>query len=99
MEADALIRHARAAAGLTQADLARRLGTSQPAIVKLERPGANPTVRTLDRVLRATGHRLELFAPTWSPAVDESLIRKQLEPPPAERCVIWSGIQRRSVNS
>jgi transcriptional regulator with XRE-family HTH domain len=85
MEPDALIRHARGAAGLTQADLARRLGTSQPAIVKLERPGANPTVRTLDRVLRATGHQLELSAPTWSPDIDESLIRKQLELPPAER--------------
>jgi transcriptional regulator with XRE-family HTH domain len=85
MEADALIREARNAAGLTQADLGRRLGTSQPAVVKLERPGANPTVRTLDRVLRATGHRLELAAPAWSPGVDESLIRQQLELPPAER--------------
>jgi transcriptional regulator with XRE-family HTH domain len=85
MEADALIRQARGAAGLTQADLARRLGMSQPAIVKLERAGANPMVRTLDRVLRATGHRLELAAPAWSPGVDESLIRKQLELPPAER--------------
>jgi transcriptional regulator with XRE-family HTH domain len=85
MEADALIRDARTAAQLTQAELARRLGTSQPAIVKLERPGANPTVRTLDRVLRATGHRLELRAPTWSPGVDESLIRRQLALPPAER--------------
>jgi transcriptional regulator with XRE-family HTH domain len=85
MEADTLIRNARTDAGLTQAQLARRLGTSQPAIVKLERPGANPTVRTLDRVLRATGHRLELTAPTWTPAVDESLIRQQLALPPAER--------------
>ena len=79
IEPNALIREARTAAGLTQAQLARRLGTSQPAVVKLERPGANPTVRTLDRVLRATGHRLELAAPTWSPGVDESLIREQLE--------------------
>jgi transcriptional regulator with XRE-family HTH domain len=85
MEADALIRDARTAAQLTQAELARRLGTTQPAIVKLERPGANPTVRTLDRVLRATGHRLELRAPTWAPGVDESLIRRQLALPPAER--------------
>jgi transcriptional regulator with XRE-family HTH domain len=85
VEADALIRHARGAAGLTQAELARRLGTSQPAIVKLERAGANPTVRTLDRVLRATGHHLELSAPIWSSGVDESLIRKQLDLPPAER--------------
>jgi transcriptional regulator with XRE-family HTH domain len=85
MEADALVRRARSDAHLTQAELARKLGMSQPAIVKLERPGANPTVRTLDRVLRATGHRLELDAPSWSPGVDESLIRQQLELPPAER--------------
>jgi transcriptional regulator with XRE-family HTH domain len=85
MEPDALIRAARAEAKLTQAQLARRLGTSQPAIVKLERPGANPTVRTLDRVLRATGHHLELSAPPWSPGIDESLIRKQLALAPAER--------------
>ncbi|HEY7618883.1 MAG TPA: helix-turn-helix domain-containing protein [Solirubrobacteraceae bacterium] len=85
MDADALVRRARTDAKLTQAELARRLGTSQPAVVKLERPGANPTVRTLDRVLRATGHRLELGAPAWSPGIDESLIRKQLELSPAER--------------
>jgi transcriptional regulator with XRE-family HTH domain len=85
MEADALVRRARTEAKLTQAELARRLGTSQPAIVKLERRGANPTVRTLDRVLRATGHRLELDAPSWSPGIDESLIRQQLALPPAER--------------
>jgi hypothetical protein len=45
----------------------------------------NPTVRTLDRVLRATGHRLELSAPTWSPGATSSLIRMQLALPPAER--------------
>jgi transcriptional regulator with XRE-family HTH domain len=85
VEADALIRRARDAAQLTQAELARRLGMSQPAIAKLERPGANPTVRTLDRVLRATGHRLQLIAPVWSTGVDVSLIRGQLALAPAER--------------
>jgi transcriptional regulator with XRE-family HTH domain len=85
MEADALVRRARRDAKLTQAQLARRLGMSQPAVVKLERPGANPTVRTLDRVLRATGHQLELRAPEWTPSVDESLIRQQLALEPAER--------------
>lgn len=70
---------------MTQAELADRLGTSQPAVAKLERPGANPTVETLDRVLRATGHRLTLDAPARVPGVDESLIRKQLELTPAER--------------
>ncbi len=54
-------------------------------MAKLERPGANPTVDTLDRALWATGHRLTLDAPARRPGVDESLIRRQLELSPAER--------------
>jgi transcriptional regulator with XRE-family HTH domain len=61
-EAATLLREARYAAGLTQASLAERLDVSQAAIAKLERKGANPTVETLDNVLRATGHRLQLSA-------------------------------------
>jgi transcriptional regulator with XRE-family HTH domain len=80
-----LLREARRSAGLTQADLARRLGISQAAVAKLERPGANPTVDTLDRALWATGHRLALDAQPRSAGVDESLIRRQLELSPAER--------------
>jgi transcriptional regulator with XRE-family HTH domain len=94
MEAYALIRAARAEAKLTQAQLARRLGTSQPAIVKLERPGANPTVRTLDRVLRATGHRLEISSPTWSPSVDETQLRERLRLTPAQRLAAFQASQR-----
>jgi transcriptional regulator with XRE-family HTH domain len=68
-----LLREARYAAGLTQAALAERLDVSQAAIAKLERKGANPTVDTLDNVLWATGHRLELSAaPTHQPDADES---------------------------
>ena len=97
MDADALIRNARIEAGLTQAQLARRLGTSQPAIVKLERPGANPTVRTLDRVLRATGHRLELTSPTWLSGVDESQLRERLGLTPAERVAAFQASQRNLI--
>ncbi len=85
MRPDLLIRDARRAAGLTQAALAASLGVSQSAIAKLEREGANPTVQTLDRVLRATGHRLQLIAPAWGDGVDESLIRQALKRTPAER--------------
>lgn len=86
MRPDLLIRDARRAAGLTQAELAARLGVSQSAIAKLEREGSNPTVETLDRVLRPTGHRLQLIAPAWSTGVDISLIRQALERrTPAER--------------
>lgn len=84
-EAAALIRKARSEAGLSQAALAQRLGVSQAAIAKLERSGSNPTVDTLDDVLWAAGHRLQLAAPMRQPGVDESLIRQQLELPPAER--------------
>lgn len=80
-----LLRGARRQAGLSQAELARRLGVSQAAVAKFERPGANPTVETLDRVLWATGHRLTLDAPARRYGVDESLIRRQLERTPAER--------------
>ena len=85
MDAAALIRWARHEAGLTQQELARRLRMSQPALAKLERAGANPTVATLDRTLRATGRRLTLDAPPWQPSIDESLVRKQLELTPEQR--------------
>jgi transcriptional regulator with XRE-family HTH domain len=84
-ESASLLKDARRQAGLTQVELARRLGVSQAAVAKLERPGANPTVETLDDALWETGHRLTLTAPARRPGVDESLIRQQLELSPAER--------------
>lgn len=94
MRPDLLIRDARRAAGLTQAQLAAHLGVSQSAIAKLEREGSNPTVETLDRTLRATGHRLQLIAPAWGSAVDEpgpsidvSLVRQHLRLDPGQRIV------------
>jgi transcriptional regulator with XRE-family HTH domain len=84
MRPDLLIRDARRAAGLTQAQLAARLGVTQSAIAKLEREGSNPTVETLDRVLRPTGHRLQLIAPAWG-NIDTSLIRQAMQRTPEER--------------
>jgi transcriptional regulator with XRE-family HTH domain len=80
-----ILKAARRRAGLTQTELARRLGVSQAAVAKLESPRANPTVDTLDKALWATGHRLTLDAPPRRPGVDESLIRQHLELSPAER--------------
>jgi predicted transcriptional regulator len=84
-DAPRMLKDARRRAGLTQADLARRLGVSQAAVAKLERHGVNPTIETLDRALWATGHRLTLDATARRSGVDESLIRRQLELTPAER--------------
>jgi transcriptional regulator with XRE-family HTH domain len=85
IEPSTLLRDARRQAGLTQRQLSLRLGVSQAAIAKLERPGANPTFQTLAGALWSTGHRLELAAPPRSGGIDESLVRQQLELSPAER--------------
>ena len=53
-----LIKEARAAAGLTQAELARRAGTSQPTIAVYEAGDKVPNVSTLERVLGVTGTTL-----------------------------------------
>ncbi len=84
-ESASLLKQARHKAGLTQAQLAGRLRVSQAAVAKLERPGANPTVDTLDGALWATGHRLTLDATPRRSGVDESLIRQHLQLSPAER--------------
>jgi len=80
-----LLASTRRRAGLTQAQLARRLGMSQAALAGLERPDANPRVATLDRALRAAGAQLELDAQPVAPTVDESLLRTQLAHSPAQR--------------
>jgi DNA-binding XRE family transcriptional regulator len=48
---------ARARAGLSQAQLAERMGTSQSTIARLESGRTLPSLRTLDRYARATGSR------------------------------------------
>jgi ribosome-binding protein aMBF1 (putative translation factor) len=49
------IREAREAAGLSQRELARRMGTSQAAIGRLEAGGVGATLTTLQRVATALG--------------------------------------------
>ena len=51
---------ARKRAGMTQAELARRAGLSQPAVARLEDPDYNPTLDMLERVAAALGARLEV---------------------------------------
>jgi transcriptional regulator with XRE-family HTH domain len=54
-----LLRQAREAAGLTQAQLAARLGCSQQAVSQAERWGSNPTFELVAAWADATGHRFE----------------------------------------
>jgi transcriptional regulator with XRE-family HTH domain len=86
MSPSVLVRNARKQAGLTQAELAERAGVTQSVIARLERGGGNPTFLTLERVLHAAGHRLELSAVHQGlRTVDETLIEQQLALAPAER--------------
>ncbi len=51
---------ARARSDLSQEELAKRMGTSQPAIARLESGKANPSLETLRRYARATGTKLRI---------------------------------------
>jgi transcriptional regulator with XRE-family HTH domain len=57
-----LIRETRVRHGLSQARLARRAGTQQSAISRLEADEVSPSVETLGLLMRAMGESLELTA-------------------------------------
>ena len=56
---EALIR-ARTDAKLSQTQLAKRIGTTQSAVARLEGGGVSPSLATLRRYAEATGKRLHL---------------------------------------
>lgn len=94
-EVHRLVQEARERAALTQRELAERVGTSQPAIAKLEQGTTNPTIDTLARCARATGFelRVELVPlPSHDPVVsrykqdvDRTLLRENLRKPVDDR--------------
>jgi transcriptional regulator with XRE-family HTH domain len=61
----AAVAKARRRAGLSQAELARRMKTTQSTVARLESGRGRPSTRTLTRFAKATGHRLKIsFEPT-----------------------------------
>lgn len=46
--------------GLTQFQLAKKVGTHQSAIARLESGDANPSVKLLERIAQATGSKLTI---------------------------------------
>jgi transcriptional regulator with XRE-family HTH domain len=85
MATGALIREARTAEGLTQAQLARRLGITQPSVARLEAAGDEVTVATLQKALNAMGRALELTVVKRPSSVDETLLHSTLRLTPAQR--------------
>jgi DNA-binding XRE family transcriptional regulator len=45
--------------GLTQAEVARRMGTTQPAVARLERGEADPRLSTIERYAEVIGWQIE----------------------------------------
>jgi transcriptional regulator with XRE-family HTH domain len=56
----AAVAKARSRAGLSQAQLARRMKTTQSTVARLESGRGRPSTRTLGRFAKATGHRLKI---------------------------------------
>jgi len=54
----ALVYRLRTEAGLTQAELASRMGTTQSAIARMEGGGTRPTLETLEKLAVAVGGEL-----------------------------------------
>ena len=90
-----LVQSARRIASLTQREFAQRVGTSQPAIAKLEQGLANPTIETLARCAAAAGFAMKvelvpLAAPDpvverYKQDVDRTLLRENLRKSVDER--------------
>ncbi len=57
-----LLRSLRRRQGLTQAELARRAGTSQPVVSAYEHGRRDPTFGTLAKLVAAGGERLQISA-------------------------------------
>ena len=84
MDAARSLTRARRRAGLTQRELAAKVGVPQSVIARIERSGVVPRVDTLDRLLAGCGEALE-SRPRLGAGLDRSAIRELLKLTPAER--------------
>lgn len=80
-----LVRELRLGAGLSQRALARRAGTSQPAIVRYERGAATPSWETLQRLAAACGRWVRIGSGMVPDPHDIELAETLLRLTPEER--------------
>lgn len=62
MNPGALLKQRRKIHGLDQVELAKRAGTSQGQVSRIERGAISPTVKTLDKLFSAMGDQLHISA-------------------------------------
>jgi transcriptional regulator with XRE-family HTH domain len=87
----ALISRARRAAGLTQAELATRLATTQSAVSRWERGHDEPRLSTLASILHACSRTLLIGV---GDDVDRAQIRQQLAMSPRQRLQSVANVSR-----
>jgi transcriptional regulator with XRE-family HTH domain len=80
-----MLRHARRRAGLTQRELAARVGIPQETISRIESGRIDPRVSTLDRLLEGCGFGLE-HGPRPGVGVDRTLFTHRR--PPSDRAAV-----------
>ena len=83
-----LIRATRTRHSLSQARLARRVGTHQSAISRIEADEISPSVETLSLLMRAMGERLQLAGVALDREYDPAHRRATAARPPAERLAL-----------
>lgn len=69
MDTGSLLRQARTRAGLSQSDLARRVGVPQSVVSEYEANKREPALSTLARLIDGTGHELSLELRRTDPSV------------------------------
>src|SRR5437588_6724153 len=85
MRGNHLVREARKRAGLTQAELAARVGTTQSSIARLERGKTTPTLQRITELVRACGFDLTIGMANTDDDHDWSLLQQNLQLSPTER--------------
>lgn len=82
-----MVRYARRRAGLTQRELAVKVGIPQETIARIERGRTDPRVGTLDRLLAGAEYGLEAL-PRLGIGIDRSQFARLLRATPAERLLV-----------
>lgn len=85
LEPGRLLREARLRHGLSQESLARRAGTTQSAISRIEQERGSPTVRTLAELLNLLGENLVLATEPRDAGIDRTLVAERLRMSEGER--------------
>lgn len=82
-----LVRFARLRVGLTQVELAKRAGTTQPALARIESGRVSPSLHSVQRLLAECGMSLEPI-PRAGIGIDRTTIRKMLALTPKQRLLV-----------